>query len=549
MTQILPFVIFGVGLDDAFIISGSYDRTDPKKETEERIHDTIEDIGISITLTTITSALAFGLGALSTVPTVYWLCYYAFPTILFVYIYQVTFFVACIVLDERRVQQKRRDCCTCITVIDAGEEEEEEEEEERERQEGPSDRSAEHLTERFMGWYAERLLRPWVKVTVVVVFTALFCACAHSASQLSQQFSLTDVIPTDSYLVGFFDALDDYSARSSTAPFVYFRNVDQSNELVQEQMEKYINDLVTIDAIADQPVFFWLRDFKVFLNESEDSLVQLDFNGQVDAFLSNSVYGELHRDDIVRDKAGTITASRCVIDMENVDVDDVNLQIDALQDQRKVTKAQAINQGRKDWAFFTFDGAYTIWEFYAVSAQELMMTTIVGVVAVTGVAFILMPHWTSSLFVLPLISVLYVDLLGMMQWAGIHINPVSYIALVMSIGLLVDYVMHVLLRYYESSGNRKEKAVEMLRTMGSSILVGGISTFLGTLPLAFSSSDIFTTIFIAFLGLVTLGCGHSLILLPVILSTIGPEDQITKKGADKSLEHQETTATDAVEAA
>jgi Niemann-Pick C1 protein len=535
MTQILPFVIFGVGLDDAFIISGSYDRTDPKKEPEDRIHDTIKDIGISITLTTITSALAFGLGGLSTVPTVYWLCYYAFPTILFVYMYQVTFFVACIVLDERRVQQKRRDCCMWITVVDAGEEE-------RERQEGPSDRSGDHLTERFMGWYAEHLLRPWVKVTVVFAFTALFCACAYSASQLSQQFNLTDVIPDDSYLVGFFDALDDYSARSSTAPFVYFRKVDQSNESVQEQMEKYINDLVTIDAIVEQPVFFWLRDFKVFLNESEDSLVQLDFNGQIDAFLSNSVYRDLHRDNIVRDEAGTITASRCVINMDNVDIEDVNMQIDALQDQRKVTKAQAINQGRKDWAFFSFDGVYNIWEFYSVSAQELALTTIVGVVAVTGVAFIFMPHWTSSLFVLPLISVLYIDLLGVMQWAGIHINPVSYIALVMSIGLLVDYVMHVLLRYYESSGNRKEKAVEMLRTMGSSILVGGISTFLGTLPLAFSSSEIFTTIFIAFMGLVTLGCGHSLILLPVILSTIGPEDQI-KKGADKSLEHQETTAT------
>jgi predicted RND superfamily exporter protein len=110
----------------------------------------------------------------------------------------------------------------------------------------------------------------------------------------------------------------------------------------------------------------------------------------------------------------------------------------------------------------------------------LMMTTIVGVVAVTGVAFNLMPHWTSSLFVLPLISALYVDLLGMMQWADIHSIPVSYIAFVMSIGILMDYNMHVLLRYYESSGNRNGKSVERLRTMGSSILVGGISTFLGT---------------------------------------------------------------------
>jgi Niemann-Pick C1 protein len=535
MTQILPFVIFGVGLDDAFIISGSYDRTDTKKEPEDRIHDTFEDIGISITLTTITSALAFGLGALSTIPTVYWLCYYAFTTVIFVYIYQMTFFVACIVLDERRVEQNRHDCCTWITVVQADDEKEQESQEEAI---APTD---EPITERFMGWYAEHLLRPWVKVSVVFGFTALFCGCAYSTSMLNQEFDLTHVVPDDSYLVGFFDALDDYSSRSATSPFIYFRNADQSDEAVQEQMENYTNDLVTIDAIVDQPEFFWLRDFKVFLNLSEDSLAQLAFSDQIDVFLSHPVYGDLHRANIVRDEAGTITASRCRVNMDNVRPDDVNLQIDALQDQRMVTKAQPINQVTKDFSFFTYDGVYNIWEFYSVSAQELTLTTIVGVVAVTGVAFILIPHWTAAFFVLPLICVLYVDLLGVMQLFGIKINPVSYISLVMSIGLLVDYIMHVLLRYYESSGNRKEKTVETLKTMGSSILIGGISTFLGILPLAFSSSEIFTTIFLTFLGLVTLGCGHGLVLVPVILSTIGPEDEIRMRPR-KILEHQASTA-------
>ena len=135
-----------------------------------------------------------------------------------------------------------------------------------------------------------------------------------------------------------------------------------------------------------------------------------------------------------------------------------------------------------------------------------------------------------------------------MQWAGIHINAVSYIAMVMSIGLMVDYVIHILLRYYESAGNRKEKTVEMLRTMGSSILMGAISTFLGTLPFAFCTSDIFSTVFFGFLGLVTLGVGHGLILIPVILSTIGPEDHVlevkpepVRVGSDLKHETEERT--------
>jgi len=109
MTQILPFIMFGIGLDDAFIILGEYERTDPNKDAIERIEDTIEEVGLSIALTTMTSVFAFGLGCISTVPAVSWICYYAFSTIMIDFFYQVTFFIAIIVLDEHRIQEKRRD--------------------------------------------------------------------------------------------------------------------------------------------------------------------------------------------------------------------------------------------------------------------------------------------------------------------------------------------------------------------------------------------------------------------------------------------------------
>ena len=143
----------------------------------------------------------------------------------------------------------------------------------------------------------------------------------------------------------------------------------------------------------------------------------------------------------------------------------------------------------------------------------------------TALALFFIPHWSAAFFVLPLICVLYVDLLGVLKWAGADINPVSYVSLVLSIGLMVDYLMHVLLCYYESEGKREEKTIETLRTMGSSILLGGVSTFLGIIPLAFSTSEIFTTVFYAFLGLVLLGMSHGLILLPVLLSIAGPEEE------------------------
>ena len=168
--------------------------------------------------------------------------------------------------------------------------------------------------------------------------------------------------------------------------------------------------------------------------------------------------------------------------------------------------------------------SYFFFAFYVAVARELILTTIWGIAAVTIIALLFIPHWTAALFVFPLITILYVDLLGVLNFAGLRLNPVTYIAMVLSIGLLVDFLMHILLRFYESAGEtRHAKVKDTLKTMGSSILIGGISTFLGVIPLAFSTSQIFNTIFVTFIGLVTLGAGHGLILLPVLLSMLGPK--------------------------
>ena len=77
--QLLPFIIFGVGLDDAFIISGAYSRTDHSKNPVDWIHDTMVDIGGTILLTTLTLSLAFALGLVSSIPAVRFVVMYAFP--------------------------------------------------------------------------------------------------------------------------------------------------------------------------------------------------------------------------------------------------------------------------------------------------------------------------------------------------------------------------------------------------------------------------------------------------------------------------------------
>lgn len=181
MTQILPFVMFGVGLDDAFILYGAFRRTDQTKEPETRVLETVENVGISIILTTLTSSIAFGLGCTSTIPAVYWLCLFAFPTILLVFLYQLTFFVACLVLDEKRIIDNRRDCISCVRIST-----QEEDDESSMRPTSNSPPGKEAIADRGMEYLALQLLRPWVGYSVIIAFSALLVGCAFSASRLTQ---------------------------------------------------------------------------------------------------------------------------------------------------------------------------------------------------------------------------------------------------------------------------------------------------------------------------------------------------------------------------
>lgn len=344
MTQILPFVIFGIGLDDAFIIAGAYDRTNKEKDAVERIRETIEDVGASITLTTLSTTLAFLLGSTSTIPAVFWLCYYAVPTVIFVFLYQITFFVACIVLDTRRQEQGRRDCCVWASANRGTEAEDQHQLKEQIS-----------FFDRLMERFANVLLKPSFQIPVVLAFMGLLGACTYSATKLTQEFRFTDVLPSDSYVADFQNARDANTARSVVAPFAYFRYVDQSDPSMRSQMDKYISDLVNIEGIVDPPERVWFKDFEVFVNSSDFS--DLDFNEQIERFLSDPVNGELYGDHIVRDQSGTVTTSRVRLFMDNVDIEDVTEQIDALADQRDVSEAQPANLGRGDnWAFFTYDG-------------------------------------------------------------------------------------------------------------------------------------------------------------------------------------------------
>ena len=62
-------------------------------------------------------------------------------------------------------------------------------------------------------------------------------------------------------------ATRDYAVQNCVNHLAYFLHVDQSNSNIQEQMESYVNGLVALDAVEEEPEYFWLCDFKIFIQD------------------------------------------------------------------------------------------------------------------------------------------------------------------------------------------------------------------------------------------------------------------------------------------
>lgn len=515
LTYLFPYAMLGFGLDDTFIIMGSFQRTDSHKDVVERITETMDEIGMSITVSTFTTVLAYFVGSSSGMPGIRWFCLYASPVIIIGFIYQITFFVALIVLDDKRQKQKRLDFLFCITSSKTDLNETADETSSSEAQPGFSDKIVES--------YAAFLLNKYTKVFILVFFAALLGVGSWFASGIDSSLDVRDLLPVDSYVLTYLNTIDEYGGagfRNFQIAHVYFRDVDVSDPTIQTEMTDYLNNMVALSFISSPPLTFWLRDFNLW-KESNEEIGQLDFNSQVEAFLEEDDYRDLYSGDIVRDENGTITASRVLLIFDGVDPYDVKEQSEAFSAQLDVTINQNINEGSDNAHFFTASAFFYLWELWSTLPKEVMVTIVLGLLSIFTISLIFIPHPIAAFILTLNVLANFIEIIALIRLAGLHMNALTAIGLITSIGLVVDYSIHICLAYFEieDAKTRNERVHRVITTMGKSILKGGFTTFLGVLPLSLNSTLGFRTIFVTFIGIATLVSGFNFVLSRLILGT------------------------------
>uniref|UniRef100_A0A8C4FAW6 Patched 1 n=1 Tax=Dicentrarchus labrax TaxID=13489 RepID=A0A8C4FAW6_DICLA len=177
---------------------------------------------------------------------------------------------------------------------------------------------------------------------------------------------------------------------------------------------------------------------------------------------------------------------------------------------------------------------FLFWEQY-VSLRHWLLLSISVVLACTFLvcALFLLNPWTAGIIVLVL-SLMTVELFGFMGLMGIKLSAVPVVILIASVGIGVEFTVHVALFHNNhflmllSIGDRHKRAALALEHMFAPVLDGAFSTLLGVLMLAGSEFDFIVRYFFAVLAILTvLGVLNGLVLLPVLLSYFGPYPEVS----------------------
>ncbi|KAF1984842.1 multidrug efflux transporter AcrB transmembrane domain-containing protein [Aulographum hederae CBS 113979] len=584
IAEVIPFLVLAVGVDNIFLIVHEFERVNvshPDGPVSDRVARALGRMGPSILLSATTETVAFALGAAVGMPAVRNFAAYAAGAVFINALLQVTMFVSVLALNQKRVEASRADCIPCIRV----------------RRADSASLSGgmvyglddEGSFQRFIRkTYAPALLGKKAKVSILAVFLGIFTAGIALIPQVELGLDQRIAIPSDSYLIPYFNDLYDYF---NVGPPVYFVTKDLNVTQRQHQQEicgRYSTchqySMANIleqerkrpeySYIADASAS-WIDDFFLWLNPTlkrccydelpvdpeEDpipcfadrdppwntTLYGMPEGTEFIDYLTRWLEAPTTADCPVAGKAAYGTALVVNSDKTSIPASHFRTSHTPLRSQADFIAAYTSARRIADSIsrdqhidVFPYSKFYIFFDQY-LSIVRLSCALLGSALAIILVlTTLLLGSLRTGAVVTVTVAMILVDIAGTMAVAGVSLNAVSLVNLIISVGIGVEFCAHIARAFAFPSATVMERAPRHqfrgrdARAWTSLVNVGGsvfsgitITKLLGVCVLAFTRSKIFEVYYFrVWLALVVWAALHSLVFLPVALSVFGGEGYV-----------------------
>ncbi|KAM4605952.1 patched domain-containing protein 3-like [Polymixia lowei] len=507
-----PFLILGIGLNNMCIMVANWQNTNVKDTVPTRMAHSYKEAAMSITITSLTDVLKFIIGVTSDFPSVQSFCLYTSASIIFCYIYTITFFGAFLALNGKR-EAGNRHWLTCMKVPSEG-------------PEGCSgmysvccvggDYDRQTGTEKvqpasnfFKNYYGPALVKPWVKGVMIVLYAAYLAASVYGCLHVQQGIELYDLAEDNSHVVAYHNKDRQYfSDYGPNIMVVVTKEFPYWDKTKRSQLQSCMDDFKKLPFVDEDLYTSWLDLYLFYGKKTHLNLDDKDvFLRNLSSFLDLAPY--LKQDLKIRE--GAIHSSRSFI--QSIHIANASMEIEMLKGlkstARRCTAAPLL----------VYHQAFIFYDQYAVIISSTIKNVGVITAVMLVVSLLLIPNPLCSLWVTYSISSVIVGVTGFMALWDVTLDSISMIIFTVCIGFTVDFSAHVAYAFVSSKKpSADEKMVDALFCLGYPILQGALSTILGVAVLSTSAFHIFRTFFKVIFLVMVIGLVHGLAFIPVFLT-------------------------------
>lgn len=429
--------------------------------------------------------------------------------VLFCYFNQLFFLSPAICLNEKRTKEERHYCLCCLKLNkeNSGNSTVEDKMQTNICMSGkiPETREdVESFLEKYPKQIAIRVLSHIAgKIIICILFLVYITAAIYGTVHLKQGLLLYNLVSENSYFYKYSSWDDKFFTVEPVIAICIKTEQKYSLPSTQYHGSVIISKAKQDPAIDDTFEINWLQAYKrsPFYNNS----TEVNFINGLKSFLNSA---PRFSNDVVFDISETkIISSKFYV--KAINIKSTESQGSLMKRLREISESASL-------PCFFFTPAFIFFEQFVQILPSTLQTVGIAVVVMLVVTLVFMPKPLMVVTVAVTLVSIIVGIFGFMYFWDLTLSSITMIHLVMSVGFSVDFSVHIC-HAFLSARFENDVIKKALDKAGGPVFNAALSSLLGILMLAFSSSYIFLSFGKVMFLVIIFGLIHAALFLPLLL--------------------------------